>query len=68
MITATLEQQDIKLTYQLLCFWINDGITADAVDVCRHKWNALPGNKYSTSQIVRNKDFSSKPIQPVIKW
>ena len=68
MVTEIIKQEDVDIYCTTFNHWIRYGITNDAVDVCRHKWNYIPDDNYSYGCHIRNKDFNSKPIQPVIKW
>ena len=68
MITSTISQHDIKHSYQQIQFWNRDGITYDAISVCRDQWNDIKGNQYSYTTDIRNQNYDDTFINNLNKW
>lgn len=67
MVTETINKEDIDGYNMNINNWIIDGISTDAIQICRDKWNALPGNNYTCSFKVRNK-MDIDDINQLNRW
>ena len=70
MITEIIKNDDIDTGYMLIRKWIRNGITNDAVCLCRDRWENINNKNYVNTElnyisIIRNQDDYPKPIS---KW
>ena len=67
MVTEVISKENIQPHFNDIRYWINNGITHDAVFLNLDEWNAK--NEYISSWYnIRNKNKNYKHIHQLNKW
>ena len=68
MVTEIIQQNDVHTHYMNIHYWIRNGITNDAVHVCRERWEQI-NKTICNPYLIRNMKINNlTEIQPINKW
>lgn len=73
MVTQTIELENIRYVHLDINNWISNGITNDALLICRENWEAVNDKEWLLTKnnyiwLIRNQTNALKHINPVNKW